>query len=244
MSARPSSPVFPVRLELVMTTPHLSDDDVRDLFSDHLEGALDDATRRAVDAALARNPALAAEQRAFARTVSALRDLPRPEAPADLVLRVRERLAAERAATAGGGAPALPRAANDDAAPGMATTSTPWWSPLRIVTGLVAAAAAVAVISVAVPDTAGGPGNVLGASVVEDTVGVRWQAPGLGSDVVAAAATAAGLQQEGDSFVGDRHSAARFLVELKTRAAAAGRDVTGTVPEQADLVRVTVATTP
>ena len=29
------------RLELVMTTPHLSDDDVRDLFSDHVEGALD-----------------------------------------------------------------------------------------------------------------------------------------------------------------------------------------------------------
>jgi anti-sigma factor RsiW len=238
MSARPSSPAFPVRLELVMTTPHLSDDDVRDLFSDHLEGSLDEATRRAVDDALAKNPALAAEQRAFARTVSALRALPRPEAPADLALRVRDRLAAERNATAGG-APALPRAANDDAVVSTGSTATPWWSPLRIVTGLVAAAAAVAVISVAVPDTAGGPGDVLGASVIEDAVAVRWQVPGLEAVVVATAARASGMRAEDGAFVGDRAAAARFLVELKT-AAAAGHDVDGTIPEQADTVRVTV----
>jgi len=218
-----------------MTTPHLSDDDVRDLFSDHLEGALDDATRRAVDAALAGNPALAAEQQAFARTVAALRAMPRPEAPADLVASVRGRLAAERAAAAG--PPALPRAANDDA---PSTPAGRWWSPLRVVSGLVAAAAAVAVISVAMPDTAGGPGDVLGASVIDGTVAVRWQATGLGADVVGAAAVAAGMRAEGDAFVGDRASAARFLVELKTRAASAGVDVDGTVPEQADTVRVGV----
>jgi anti-sigma factor RsiW len=228
-----------------MTTPHLSDDDVRDLLSDHLEGTLDDATRRAVDAALARNPALAAEQRAFARTVAALRQLPRPEAPADLVQRVRDRLAAERVAGASGGAPALPRAANDNDTDTVGLgVVTPWWSPLRIVTGLVAAAAAVAVITVALPDSAGGPAAVLGASVVEDTVAVRWQAAGVGGDVVTAAALAAGMRVEGDAFVGDRQRAARFLVELKTRAAAAGHDVTGTVPEQADTVRITVTSAP
>lgn len=225
-----------------MTTPHLSDDDVRDLFSDHLEGSLDEATRRAVEDALARNPVLAAEQSAFARTLSALRELPRPEASAELVVRVRDRLAAERAPAAGG-APALPRAANDDAV--VSTSSTPWWSPLRIVTGLVAAAAAVAVISVAEPDTAGGPGNVLGASVVENTVAVRWRVPGLDTDVVVAAAITAGMRAEAGAFVGDRDAAARFLVALKTRAAVGGHDVSGTIPEQAEEVRVTIeASTP
>jgi anti-sigma factor RsiW len=218
-----------------MTTPHLSDDDVRDLFSDHLEGALDDATRQAVDAALAGNPTLAAEQRAFARTVEALRALPRLEAPADLVANVRGRLAIERAAAAG--PPALPRAANDDA---PSTLTGRWWSPLRVVSGLVAAAAAVAVISVAMPDTAAGPGDVLGASVIDGAVAVRWQATELDADVITAAAIATGMRVEGDAFVGDRASAARFLVELKTRAAGAGVDVNGSVPEQADLVRVGV----
>jgi anti-sigma factor RsiW len=221
-----------------MTTPHLSDDDVRDLFSDHLEGALDDATRRAVDAVLVGNPALAAEQRAFARTVEALRALPRPEAPADLVASVRGRLTAGRAAAAG--PPALPRAANDDAA---STLTDRWWSPLRVVSGLVAAAAAVAVISVARPDTAAGPGDVLGASVIHDTVDVRWRATALDANVIAAAAVAAGMRLDGDAFVGDRTSAARFLIELKTRAAGIGVDVDGTVPEQADLVRVGVDVT-
>ena len=219
-----------------MSTPHLSDDDVRDLFSDHLEGALDDATRRAVEAALVGNPALAAEQRAFARTVEALRALPRPEAPADLVASVRGRLAAERAAVIAGPA-ALPRAENDDV---PSTSMERWWSPLRVVSGLVAAAAVVAVIGVAMPDTVAGPGDVLGASVVDDAVAVRWQATELGVDVTTAAAVAAGMRVDGDAFVGDRASAARFLVELKIRAASAGVDVDGSVPEQADLVRVGV----
>ena len=80
-----------------MTTQRKSHDDVRALFSDHAEGALDEATKRDVDDALAADPALAAEYRRFAGTLRGLRALPRPELPVDFAARVRARIAAEAA---------------------------------------------------------------------------------------------------------------------------------------------------
>lgn len=216
-----------------MTTPHLSDDDVRDLFSDHLEGALDDATRRAVDDALAKSPALAAEHRAFGQTLEALRALPRPDAPDHLVARVRERLADERRGAAGLPAVPLVGAANDN-------VPSAGWSPLRWMSGLAAVAAAVAVLVIAVPDTAGGPTDMLGAGLTDEAVAVQWQAPGVTRDVVVAAAAVAGMGRDGERFVGDRAAAARFFVELKVRAASVGSDVSGAVPEQAERVIVDV----
>jgi anti-sigma factor RsiW len=220
-----------------MTTPHLSDDDVRDLFSDHLEGALDDATRRAVDEALDKSPALAAEHRAFAATLEALRALPRVEAPERLVGQVRDRLTAERRAEQGAaaGPPALPlgRAANDDSVAAR-------WSPLRLMSGLAAVAAVVAIVAVAVPDTGGGPTDMLGAGLVEEAVTVQWRAPGLSPEVISTAAATAGMGREGSRFVGDRAATARFFIELKVRAIAAGSDVSGAVPEQAEQIVVTV----
>jgi anti-sigma factor RsiW len=83
-----------------MSTQRKSPDDVRALFSDHLEGALDDATKKVVDDALAADPALAAEHRRFAATLRGLRALPRPDVPVDFAARVRARIAAEADAPA------------------------------------------------------------------------------------------------------------------------------------------------
>ncbi|HEY1099600.1 MAG TPA: hypothetical protein VGF99_11760, partial [Myxococcota bacterium] len=119
-----------------MTTSTLSDDDVRDLFSEHLDGSLDADTARAVDVALASNAALAAEHRAFAQTLSLLAALPNEDAPPLLVGRVRDRLTAERRQQLSSSS----SAANDDV---PAASSMPWWSPLRVTAGLAAAAAVI-----------------------------------------------------------------------------------------------------
>jgi hypothetical protein len=217
-----------------MITTQLSDDDVRALFSDHLEGALDDATRRAVDDALARNPQLAVEQRAFAQTVAALRGLPRAEAPNDLVAQVRARLAASE----GADAVALPRAANDDVAGPLRGGGQARW---RHALGVVAAVAAVAAIAVWRPGTpTDDGGEVLGASLHDEIVAVQWTLDGVSRAAIVDAAREAGLRPDGDAFVGDRASAARFFVELKALGAAGGHDLKGIVPERSDTVRVTV----
>lgn len=216
-----------------MTTSTLSDDDVRDLFSEHLDGSLDADTARAVDLALASNAALAAEHRAFAQTLSLLAELPNEDAPPLLVGRVRDRLTAERRQQLSSSSSS---AANDDV---PSTSSTPWWSPLRLTAGLAAAAAVVAVVMVASPTTTTHNG-VLGAAMVDAAVEVRWQAPGVGADIVVAAAREAGMQAEGNGYVGDRQAAARFFVALKAEAASSGTTVAGAVPEQADRVVVVV----
>ncbi len=208
----------------------LSDDDVRDLFSDHLEGALDDATSRAVDAALAASPALAAEHRNFARTVELLSALPHEEAAPNLVAQVRGRLVAERRAAADGAV-----AANDMPA------AAAWWSPLRLTAGFAVAAAVVAVVLVANPVSQGpGPAGVLGAAMGEAAVVVAWQAPGVDAASIAAAAAEAGMGKDGDSWIGDRQAAARFFVALKARAATMGSTVTGAVPEHAEQLTVRI----
>lgn len=215
-----------------MTTSTLSDDDVRDLFSEHLDGSLDADTARAVDVALASNAALAAEHRAFAQTLSLLAALPNEDAPPLLVGRVRDRLTAERRQQLSSSS----SAANDDV---PAASSMPWWSPLRVTAGLAAAAAVIAVVMVASPTTTTHNG-VLGAAMVDAAVEVRWQAPGVGADIVVAAAREAGMQAEGNGYVGDRQAAARFFVALKAEAASSGTTVAGAVPEQADRVVVVV----
>jgi hypothetical protein len=108
------------------------------------------------------------------------------------------------------------------------------------VSGLAAAAAVVALVTVAVPDTAGGPTHMLGAGLTDEAVAVEWVATGLADDVIAAAATTAGKSRDGQHNDGDRAAAARFFVELRVRAIGHGGDVSGAVPEQAERVVVTI----
>ena len=193
-----------------------------------MEGALDDDTRAAVDAILAKNPALQAEHRAFAATVAAVRALPRAEASPALVSQVRGRLSAElRGADAG------------DAGPG-AVVIRPSFGAWRVVSAVAAMAAVVAVIVVAVPNGSGGAGDVMGAALVDEVVSVQWSAAGLGDAAVVAAAREAGMGVDGDTFVGDQRAAARFFVALKAAAAATGSDVSGALPERAERVVVQV----
>jgi len=223
-----------------MTTPHLSDDDVRDLFSDHLEGTLDKATAAAVDAALRDNAGLRAEQQAFARTMSLLRELPRPEVSSQLVSQVRARLAAGDTGVGGVVDNVIPFAPRQPAGPVAARSG---WS-MRVVAGFAAVAAVIAVVMVGVPGGTGTGGNadMLGAGLADEAVAVVWQAPGIDRAVITAAAAAAGMGTDGDAFVGDQRAAARFFVALKTSAAGIGSDVSGALPEHAERVVVTVAT--
>ena len=239
---------MPPHLELIMTdTPKglsavLSNDDVRDLFSDHLEGTLDPALQQQVDEALAHDPALAAERRVFGKTVNLLQALPAAAAPAHLVGLVRERLAAE-----GRGehtAPVSVRGQGENVIPLLA--ARPWRSRgVEVMAGLCAIAAVVAVVVIGVPGLrgpAGSDGPMLTAgSTAASLVLVTWRAAALARVDVVSAALSSGLTQQPDgSFVGDRQAAARFLLALKTAAATGGSDVSGTVPEQAERVVVVV----
>jgi len=210
------------------TTPKpLSDDEVRDLFSDHLEGALDTDTAHAVDVRLASSAALAREHREFARTLELLAALPLQEASPSLVSQVRGRLAAERRAV-------------DDTAANDTPTVSPWWSPLRLTAGFAAAAAVVAIVMVAQPAAGPGPAGMLGAAIGEAAVVVAWQVPGVDDATVAAAAAEAGMGKDGDTWVGDRQAAARFFVALKARTASMGSTVSGAVPEHAEQLVVRI----
>lgn len=216
------------------TTKGLSADDVRALFSDHLEGTLEPALQQQVDEALANDPSLSAERRRFEQTVSLLRALPAPEAPANLVAQVRSRLAAERQQQPAQVIP-LP-------------TSRRWSTRgVELVAGLCAVAAVVAVVVIGVPGVRspaqGQPeaGMLTAGGASSTSLSLSWRAPGLPRADVVAAALQAGLTEEADgSFAGDRQGAARFLVALKTQAATSGSDVSGTIPEQADRVVVVV----
>jgi hypothetical protein len=72
-------------------TPH----EARAQLSAYLDGELDPASRQAVDAALATDPALRDELAALRRTVEALRSLPRCGAPSGFAARVAEAIATE-----------------------------------------------------------------------------------------------------------------------------------------------------
>jgi len=252
-----------------MTTQRKSNDDVRALFSDHAEGALDDATKRDVDDALAADAALAAEYRRFQGTLRGLRALPRPELPVDFAARVRARIAAE-AATAPASSSSTSSSSSSSSAAALASTAL---APANDVLPLHRAlndevelarprkrfgveffaavgsiAAVLALVAVGIPVfngrafLRGDSGGVVTAGLASaGTVDVVWRAPGLQKAVIFTAAKDAGLTLDAqDRFVGDRDAVARFFVALKAAAAAHDVDVKGTVPEQADRVAVVV----
>ena len=91
------------------------------------------------------------------------------------------------------------------------------------------------------------PGNqldgtdaMLGAGLGDTAVAVVWQAPGVEHSVIVHIAREAGMGIDGDTYVGDHRAAARFFVNLKTSAVGSGTDVSGSVPERAERVVVTV----
>ena len=215
-----------------MTTMLLSDDEVRDLFSDHLEGALDADTARAVDLRLQASTALAAEHRTFARTLELLAALPLQEPSPTLVSQVRTRLAHERRADSD--------VADSDVAATDTPTAAPWWSPLRLTAGFAAAAAVVAIVMVAQPAGSPGPAGMLGAAMGEAAVSVSWQVPGIDGATIRAAAAEAGMQAQDDTWTGDRQTAARFFVALKARAATLNSTVSGAVPEHVEQLVVRI----
>lgn len=226
-------------LELIMSdTNKMGADDVRALFSDHLEGTLEPSVHKEVDEALARDPQLALERKAFEHTVNLLRALPQSDAPEGLVGKVRDRLAQER---------------RDSKQQEQLAQTLPMSPPRRrsfgfeIVAGFAACAAVVAIVVVGVPalkgEGGGNGGTMTAGTAAASSVSLSWRVPGLERiDVVAAAQTSGLAVQEDGSFAGDRQSAARFLVALKTQAATKGADVSGHIPEAAE--RVVVVVTP
>ncbi len=223
-----------------MTDKKLTPDDARALLSDHVEGALDDDTRAEVDALLASDAALAAERRRLAATMSLLQTLPRPEPPADVVGKVRDRLAAERrSALEASGAADAPPARFDD---GLARRARRGWrrfGGIEAAMGLSALAAVAVLIAVAgheassVPaGPAAGTIEVAGTSGGERAVTATLVVPGVPHSLVAALAAKAGMETvDGNVYEGDRRAAARFLIELKTAAAERGVEVSGFVPD-------------
>ena len=223
-----------------MSDQRLDDDDVRALFSDHLEEALDVETRAAVDAALAASSMLRADYAAFTETVSLLRTLPAEEAPGDLAQQVRRRLEAERRGSSSSSSPSMSMSSPmPSTLPTIGGTS--WW---KAAVGVSLAAAAAVALVVLAPASGGPAGMQQAGLVAAAAVPVQWQAPGIEDAVIAAAASAAGLQAtqvDGDVvYVGDRDQAARFFVDLKLRCVEKGSDLSGMVPEQAARVQVRV----
>ncbi len=218
-------------------TNKMGADDVRALFSDHLEGTLEPSVQQEVDKALAADPQLALERKAFEHTVNLLRALPNADAPDDLVGKVRDRLAQERRAEQ-----------NQKSAMSASPVSAPRRRKgFEIVAGFAAAAAVVAVVVVGVPAMqnkgGGNDGTMTAGTASSSALNLSWRAPGIDPIDIVEAAQAAGLAKNDDgSFAGDRQAAARFLVALKVKAAARGADVSGHVPEAAE--RVVVVVTP
>lgn len=232
-----------------MTDPKkLTADDARALLSDHLEGSLDDDARRQVDALLARDPELAAEHRRLERTMNLLQDLPRPEGPADIVGRVRDRLAderraAERRAQASGGSATV--ASLDHVAPVVPLGSS-WrrWGGIEAAIWLAAAASIAVFIAVV-----GGDGEATGAAQDTHAAGLAGDAKAVATTLVAPGfpryavrelAAKAGMDTVvGDTYEGDRRAAARFVLALKELAVTRGVEISGFVPD-AERVRIEV----
>ena len=218
-----------------MTDRKLTPDDARALLSDHVEGALDEDTRAEVDALLAQNPALAAERKRLETTMSMLRALPRPEAPADMVGKVRDKLAAER------------RKASEPVAdePLAKVVRPAWkrWAGVEAAIGFAAAASIAIFIAVAgVPGGGNNAGDTGAAGIGADTqaVSATLVVPGMATDVVAKLATDAGMKSVAPNvYEGDRRAAARFMLALKTAAAEKGVEVSGFLPD-AEALRIEV----
>lgn len=213
-----------------------TDDDIRALFGDHLDGTLDDATLLLVNEALSTRPELAAEYQALATTVAALHALPAIEAPADLAARVRARLGDDAPS-----APAPAPAANDNVVVGPSS----WWTTQRLATGIAGFAVAAAVAGVfitASPRPGAAPSAMMGAAIgtVDNAVVVEWSGPTFNKAALLEAAQTAGMEFHDESmeFVGDRTTTAGFFVELKGLAVSMGSDLRGQVPEHADRIIV------
>jgi hypothetical protein len=252
-----------------MTHQRLTPEQARALFSDHLEGALDDETRRALEETLAASPELAAQHRHFAFTLRSLRELPRPAVPGDLLARVRAHLdpahaptpalaretpAASAAALASSAlAPVvdvlpLHRALNDEverARPGRRFG-------VEFFAAVASVAAVLAFVAIGVPVFSGRAfvrgdreAIVTAGLASAQTATVTWRVPGLPSDTLkdAAAAVDVTVDDEG-RIAGTPAVVARFLVALKAAAAAQGLDVQGSVPAHADHVVVVVDVAP
>lgn len=224
------------RLELIMTeNKPLTADDARALLSAHLEGELPAELRAEVDALLAQDAALRAEHDALKGTLSLLRALPQPAAPASLLVGVQQRLAAERAAQGGASVTAIRPPAR----------RAPWGAEL--VVGLAVAAGIAVVVGVAgMPRGGGGQAATATAGLALDAApaDTTLRAPGFPRYVVTGLASKAGMETVvGDTYEGDRRAAARFLFALKETAVARGVEVSGVIPET-DRVRVTVDSAP
>jgi anti-sigma factor RsiW len=227
-------------LELIMTEKKtLTADDARALLSDHVEGTLDADVRADVDALLAVDPDLAAERRRLQQTLTLLGGLPAPEGPADLVGRVRDRLAAERRAQ--GGMPAAPAAE-------VLPMVTRRWGGFEVALGLAAAAGIVVVLGVFGPQVgkSEGPSGTAAAGFAGDgeVVSATIVAPGFPRWLVVEHASRAGMDTVvGDTYEGDRRAAARFVFSLKETAAKRGVEISGFLPD-AERLRVEVKAAP
>lgn len=230
-----------------MTDPKkLTADDARALLSDHIEGGLDDATRAEVDALLATDAGLAAERRRLEKTMSLLRALPAPEAPSDVVAKVRARLAEERREERRGGSAEMAPASIVGRPP---STTTRRWGGFEAAIGLAAAASIavfIAVVGVGKGDGGAGPDGTHAAGLSGETRAVPTTvvAPGFPRYVVSDLAAQAGMDTVvGDTYEGDRRAAARFLMKLKETAAVRGVEISGFVPD-AERVRIEVRSAP
>jgi anti-sigma factor RsiW len=217
----------------------LTADDARALLSDHIEGSLDEPTRAEVEALLLEDAALASEHRRLRHTLALLGTLEDPSPPSNVVGKVRDRLAAERRASAAGN--------QQDLIPHMGAPAPAWrrWGGIEAAIGL-AAAASIAVFIAVVGDPrgagAGGPSGTNAAGMAAEAAAVTTTivAPGMPRYVVYEQAVRAGMSTVvGDTYEGDRRAAARFLMNLKEIAAAQGVEISGFVPD-AERVRIEV----
>jgi anti-sigma-K factor RskA len=222
------------RLELIMTDKKLSTDDARALLGEHIEGTLEEDVRVEMDALLASDASLAAEHRRLKGTLSLLKALPAPEAPSDMVGKVRDRLAAER------------RTQSEGEAPVDNVVRPAWrrWGGIEAAIGLAAAASIAVFVAVAGSSSTGNgkAGDTAAAGIAADNDAVRATVvvPGIAAADVDAAAEKAGMTRvAAGSYEGGRREAARFLMALKTIAAERGVEMSGFVPD-AEKVRVDV----
>lgn len=235
------------RLELIVMrepkTP-LSLDEVRELLSDHVEGTLEPGARAEVDAALARDPALREEHAALRATLSALRRTERPEPPADMLAKVRARLADER------------RQERAEAAlePAGADVVSLEPRPRRARFLVEAAVGLAAVLAVVIGVTLGGEAREASSGAAQaagiggssPVATAELVAPGLEDARVAALAKQVGMRAlpaaGGEAlFEGDRQAAARFAVALRVELARQGAELQGFLPD-VEPVRVSVKT--
>lgn len=196
-----------------------------------------------------------------------LRRLERPKAPADMLSKVRARLAATEGTTEGaapdGAAPTVVEPPVVEAAsPSAPIASGPApvvdleerraarWRRFAVEGLALAAAAAALVIAVQVGERVPQGGNPAAEAAgigAEDTsvVDVRLHARGLDPAVIRRLGAEAGLTLEagleGVAVSGGANDVRRFLVSLRVEAARAGVEVNGFIPD-AGRLRITVVT--